>query len=327
MGPEALSQVLRQIDFIAEDDNLLVGLDKSDDAIAYQLNDQQIIVQSVDFFTPIVDDPYLFGQIAAANALSDIYAMGAKPILAMNIVGFPSCLDDAILRDILQGGADKVAEAGAIIAGGHTIQDDEPKYGLSVTGVAEKGQLLTNSNAQVGDKLILTKALGMGIMSTAIKGGLATGGIDNPVIKSMTTLNNKALEPMQKLKVNACTDITGFGLLGHVWELAAGSKVGIEIFSAELPIFEGIIDYAEMGLVPEGAYSNRQYLKDKIKFDANIKKSLIDILFDPQTSGGLLISVPADKAADLLIELYTLGVDKATVIGEVIDEEGIIRVR
>ncbi|TDX45187.1 selenophosphate synthase [Orenia marismortui] len=327
MGPEALSQVLRQIDFIAEDDNLLVGLDKSDDAIAYQLNDQQIIVQSVDFFTPIVDDPYLFGQIAAANALSDIYAMGAKPILAMNIVGFPSCLDDGILRDILQGGADKVAEAGAIIAGGHTIQDDEPKYGLSVTGVADKGQLLTNSNAQVGDKLILTKALGMGIMSTAIKGGLAIGGIDNPVIKSMTTLNNKALEPMQKLKVNACTDITGFGLLGHVWELAAGSKVGIEISSAELPIFEGIVDYAEMGLVPEGAYSNRQYLKDKIKFDANIKKSLIDILFDPQTSGGLLISVPADKAADLLIELYTLGVDKATVIGEVIDEEGIIRVR
>ncbi len=318
MGPEALSQVLRQVDFEVDDDKLLVGLDKADDAIAYQLNDEQILIQSVDFFTPIVDDPYLFGQIAAANALSDIYAMGGKPLLAMNVVGFPSCLEDSILTKILQGGADKVAEAGAIIAGGHTVQDDEPKYGLSVTGLVKEEDLLTNSQAKVGDKLILTKPLGMGIMATAIKGEMDEGGMSNPVIKAMATLNDKAAEVMQRVGVNACTDITGFGLLGHVWELASGSDVEIEIYSSEVPVFDQILDYAEMGLVPAGAYTNRNYLEGNVHLEEGVSTALSDILFDPQTSGGLLISLPEEKVSDLLIELYGAGVDDATIVGEVV---------
>ncbi|SFL19756.1 selenophosphate synthase [Halanaerobium salsuginis] len=317
MGPDSLAQVLRQVDFKTFDKKLLVGLDKSDDAIAYQLNKSQVIVQSVDFFTPIVDDPYLFGQIAAANALSDIYAMGAEPILAMNIVGFPSCLSENILAKILQGGAAKVAEAGAIIAGGHTIQDDEPKYGLSVTGLVEPAKLLTNSGCQPGDKLILTKPLGMGIMATAIKAGLAEGGLENEVVKAMADLNKTAAKVMQKIGVNACTDITGFGFLGHSLELAKGSKVGIEIFSQDIPIFSEITEYAEMGLVPAGAYTNKNYLADQLTLAPGLAETTSDILFDPQTSGGLLISVSSAKVADLLIELYAAGIEQATVVGEV----------
>ena len=318
MGPEALSQVLRQVDFNFDDKNLIVGLDKSDDAIAYQLNEEQIIIQSIDFFTPIVDDPYMFGQIAAANALSDIYAMGGQPLTAMNVVGFPSCLDREILSEILQGGSDKVSEAGAIIAGGHTVEDDEPKYGLSVMGQTKPGQLLTNDNAQVGDKLILTKPLGMGIVSTAIKGGTADEQVAQEVIAAMARLNNKAGQVMHDFGVNACTDITGFGLLGHALELAKGSNLQIEINAKGVPVFEQVIDYAEMGLVPAGAYSNQEYLEEDIDFAADIEDSLIDILYDPQTSGGLLISVPKEQASDLLIELYSLGVDDAAVIGEVV---------
>jgi selenide,water dikinase len=317
MGPDSLAQVLRQVDFKTVDKKLLVGLDKSDDAIAYQLNKDQVIVQSVDFFTPIVDDPYLFGQIAAANALSDIYAMGAEPILAMNIVGFPSCLSENILAKILQGGAAKVAEAGAIIAGGHTIQDDEPKYGLSVTGLVKPAKLLTNAGCQPGDKLILTKPLGMGIMATAIKGGLAVGGLENEVVRAMAELNKNAAQVIQEIGVNACTDITGFGFLGHSLELAKGSKVGIEIFSQEIPIFPEIIEYAEMGLVPAGAYTNKNYLVDQLDLAPGLSETMRDILFDPQTSGGLLISVPSAKAADLLIELYAAGIEEAAVVGEV----------
>jgi len=317
MSPQALSRVLHQVDFRSGDERLLVGLDKSDDAIAYQFSDDKILIQSVDFFTPIVDDPYLFGQIAATNALSDIYAMGGRPLLAMNVVAFRTCLGEKVLAEILQGGADKVAEAGAIIAGGHTIQDDEPKYGLSVTGVIEEGKLLTNSEAQVGDLLILTKPLGMGVVSTAIKGGLITNIKDHPAVKAMRTLNNKAVAPMQEIGVNACTDVTGFGLLGHLWEMAKGSDVEMEVFASELPIFADALEYAEMGMIPEGAYSNRDYLEGKIEFATGIEQNIADILFDPQTSGGLLISVSEDKAADLLIELYALGIDDATVIGKV----------
>jgi selenide,water dikinase len=326
MGPKALSQVLRKVDFSCDDQNLIVGLDKADDAIAYQLNPQQIIIQSLDFFTPIVDDPYLFGQIAAANALSDIYAMGGQPITAMNIVGFPSCLEQQVLSEILQGGADKVAEAGAIIAGGHTVEDDEPKYGLSVTGQTKPGQLLTNDNAQVGDKLILTKSLGMGIVSTAIKGGIADQQVQDKVQQAMARLNNRAGEVMHDYGVNACTDITGFGLLGHAWELAEGSNLKLEINASEVPIFPEVVDYAEMGLVPAGSYRNQEYLEEHIDYTVEINDSLIDILFDPQTSGGLLISVPEEQAADLLIELYDLGVDDATVIGRVVNGRPGIRV-
>lgn len=318
MGPQALSQVLRQVDFNADDENLIVGLEKADDAIAYQVNPEQIVIQSIDFFTPIVDDPYMFGQIAAANALSDVYAMGGTPLTAMNVVGFPNCLQGDVLSKILQGGADKVAEAGAVIAGGHTVEDDEPKYGLSVMGQAEPEQLLTNDNAQVGDKLILTKPLGMGIVSTAIKGGLADEDIKEVVIDSMARLNNQAGEVMHDYGVNACTDITGFGLLGHLWELAENSGVKIEVTADEVPIFDKVVEYAEMGLVPAGAHSNKKHLEQHIEFGPEVEESMIDILFDPQTSGGLLISVPQDQVSDLLIELYGLGVDEAGVVGEVV---------
>ncbi|GAB6138063.1 selenide, water dikinase SelD [Halanaerobaculum tunisiense] len=324
MGPKALSQVLRQVEFGGEDENLLVGLDQVDDAIAYQTAKEQIVIQSVDFFTPIVDDPYLFGQIAAANALSDIYAMGGEPMLAMNIVGFPSCLEQEVLSQILQGGADKVAEAGAIVAGGHTVQDDEPKYGLSVMGQTTPDQLLTNDQAQVGDKLILTKPLGMGIISTAIKGGV----IDNAdsVVAAMARLNNQAGQVMHDFGVNACTDITGFGLLGHVWELATASDVGVEIFSADVPVFKEVIEYAAMGLVPGGAYTNQDYLEDHVKISGDIKEAVVDVLFDPQTSGGLLLSIPAEQATELLSELNSLGVSEANIVGEVVANDNAARI-
>ena len=325
MGPRALSQVLRQVSFVNTDQNLLVGIETGDDATVYKINDEKALIQSVDFFTPVVDDPYLYGQIAASNALSDIYAMGGKPFLAMNIVGFPECLSKDLLVQILQGGADKVKEAGASMAGGHTVKDDEPKYGLSVTGFVHPDNLLTNSNAKPGDKLILTKPLGTGIIISAIKGGLEDGGIENAAVKSMVELNDKPVEVLKKYKVNACTDITGFGLMGHLTEMVKGSHVEITIDTEEVPIFEGAVDYAQMGLFPEGGYANKENYEEMVSKKMNIDASIEDLLYDPQTSGGLLFSVPGETASDVLIELYSLGVDDAAVIGEVNEgEDGII---
>lgn len=328
MGPKTLSQVLRQIDFGVKDENLLVGLDTADDATVYKLDDNRALIQSVDFFTPVVDDPYLFGQVAACNALSDIYAMGGKPLLAMNIVCFPDCLDQDVLVEILKGGADKAEEAGAIIAGGHTVRDDEPKYGLAVSGMVEPENLLANSSAQPGDKLILTKPIGTGIMITALKGGLVEGTRDNPAVSSMLTLNDKAVDPMKQIGVNACTDITGFGLLGHVLELARGSNVEVVLDTDQVPLFTGVKDYAEMGMVPGGAYSNQENFIEDIEFENDIPETTRDIFFDPQTSGGLLISVSDKKAAELVTELHKNGVKEAAIIGEVKkDKKGKIRLR
>jgi len=295
----------------------MVGIETGDDATVYKIDEERALIQSVDFFTPVVDDPYLYGQIAASNAISDIYAMGGKPFLAMNIVGFPECLSQDLLVKILQGGADIVKKAGASMAGGHTVKDDEPKYGLSVTGFVHPDNLLTNSNAQVGDKLILTKPLGTGVIISAIKGGLEEGGLDNEAVKSMVELNDKPVEVLKEYKVNACTDITGFGLMGHLTEMVKGSNVQIEIETEEVPIFKGSIEYAEMGLLPEGAYSNKENYEEMVIKKYNINESIEDLLYDPQTSGGLLLAVPEESASDLLIELYGLGVDKAAVIGEV----------
>ena len=295
----------------------MVGIETGDDATVYKIDEERALIQSVDFFTPVVDDPYLYGQIAASNAISDIYAMGGKPFLAMNIVGFPECLDQDLLVKILQGGADIVKKAGASMAGGHTVKDDEPKYGLSVTGFVHPDNLLTNSNAQVGDKLILTKPLGTGVIISAIKGGLEEGGLDNEAVKSMVELNDKPVEVLKEYKVNACTDITGFGLMGHLTEMVKGSNVQIEVDTEEVPIFDGAINYAQMGLFPEGGYSNKENYEEMVIKKYDINESIEDILYDPQTSGGLLISVPGQKASDLLIELFSLGVDKAAVIGEV----------
>lgn len=307
---------------------MLVGLDTSDDAAVYKLDDKKAIIQTLDFFTPIVDDPYLFGQIAAANSLSDVYAMGGKPILALNIVCFPSCLSMDILAQILKGGADKVKEAGALLVGGHTVDDNEPKYGLSVTGIVHPDKVKSNSGAKVGDLLVLTKPLGLGILNTALKAGLLSDEIIDKAVEIMASLNNIAAEGMEGLDISSCTDITGFGLLGHAYEMARGSNVTLVIDSKKIPIIEGTIENANMGLVPAGAYRNRDYLKGKIEFYDGVETYMKDILFDPQTSGGLLISVNKDSV-NQLIDFYTknLKTDFA-IIGEVVKkEENFIKVK
>lgn len=318
-----MSQVLRHLPKI-EDKNLLVGLDTSDDAAVYYLNEETALVQTVDFFTPIVDEPYIFGQIAAANALSDIYAMGGKPLTALNIVGFPTCsLPLTVLEEILRGGAEKVIEAGAVIAGGHTIQDDEPKYGLSILGTVHPQRIITNGGAQVGDGLILTKPLGTGIIATATKGGLVSEEAREKAIQSMITLNKRAAELMQEFKAHSCTDITGFGFLGHAWEMAKASEVILEITMAQVPVLPGTREYANMGLVPAGAYQNKEYLRGKVEFSEQIDQVQQDLLFDPQTSGGLLISLPSEN-----IQKFLTAYPEGVLIGKVLEKSsGMIKVK
>lgn len=320
VGPDILAQVLCHLPKTV-DDNLIVGLDTSDDAAVYKLNDDLAMIQTLDFFTPIVDDPYTFGQIAAANSLSDVYAMGGEPKLAMNIVCFPNCLDPSILTEILKGGYDKVKEAGALVVGGHTVEDDEPKYGLSVTGFAHPSKILTNSNARPGDLLILTKPLGVGIINTAVKGELADKDSYDEAVMVMATLNKYAKEAMDQVPgINSLTDITGFGLLGHGLEMAMASNVSIRIYHKNIPVITKALEYAGMGLVPAGAYSNREYVGRRVLIDERVPKSMEDILFDPQTSGGLLISIEKDKA-DLLLDKLTKIPTKYAVVGEVIEKQ------
>lgn len=297
-------------------DNLIVGIETSDDAAVYKLNEEMATIQTLDFFTPIVDDPYTFGQIAAANSLSDVYAMGGKPVVALNIVGFPNCLPIEILGDILRGGADKVLEAGAVIVGGHSVQDDEPKYGLSVTGIVHPQKVLKNYGCREGDVLVLTKPLGTGIINTAIKGEIASKEAYDEAVKVMSTLNKYAGEIIVNHNINACTDITGFGLMGHGYEMAAGSEVTLKIDAKAVPFISYAKEYAEMGLVPEGSYSNRNYLEGKYKL-INVKDWMEDILFDPQTSGGLFISIPKKDSEALMKELSELSMPSA-IVGEVL---------
>ena len=299
------------------DPRLLVGIETADDAGVYQINETTALIQTLDFFTPIVDDPYMFGQIAAANSLSDVYAMGGKPLTAMNIVAFPiGCLPAEVLGDILRGGQDKVIEAGAVIVGGHSIEDSEPKYGLSVTGIVHPDKILTNAGAQPGDLLILTKAIGTGVLSTAAKANLFPEGVA-AAVDSMAALNRTAAEVALQSKVHACTDITGFGLLGHVYEMASGSGVSIKLQSASIPLLPDAAAAAAMGLVPGGAYTNREYFKT-VTIDSSVPVYIQDLCFDPQTSGGLLFSVPADRANELLQKLQQAGIKQAAIIGEVI---------
>lgn len=298
------------------DPRVLVGIDTADDAGVFLLNEDVALIQTLDFFTPIVDDPYLFGQIAAANSLSDVYAMGGKPLTAMNIVAFPVCkLSAEVLLAILSGGQQKILEAGAVMVGGHTIEDDEPKYGLSVTGIVHPSRVLTNAGAKVGDALILTKALGTGVLYTAMRAELFAEGV-TAAANSMAQLNRYAAEVMERFPVNACTDITGFGLLGHVYELSAASGVEVELFSATVPLLPGAADAAGMGLVPAGAYANRDYLK-AVEFAPSVKENIRDLLYDPQTSGGLLISLPQIHADEMLQQLSKAGIAAAKCIGRV----------
>ena len=296
-------------------------MERAEDAGVYKLTDDLAVIQTLDFFTPIVDDPYSFGQVAAANALSDVYAMGGRPLTAMNIVCFPiKTMDISVLQEILAGGLEKVHEAGAIVVGGHTVEDDELKYGLSVTGVIHPAKVVLNTGARAGDRLILTKPLGTGIISTAIKGGVASAGAEAKIVKSMTTLNRKAAELMQETGVHAGTDVTGFGLLGHAGEMIDGSDVGMVIHSAAVPFFTEAKEYAEKGLTPGGLHRNREFRASMVSMKKSVPDYMADILFDPQTSGGLLISVAPEKAQDLLARMHREGIPEAALVGEVVAE-------
>lgn len=302
------------------DENLLVGIETSDDAAVYKITEEVALIQTVDFFTPIVDDPYTFGQIAAANSLSDVYAMGGEPKIALNIVGFPNCLSPDVLGDILAGGADKVKEAGAVLVGGHTVQDDEPKYGLCVSGFVHPDKLFKNYGCKVGDVLILTKQIGSGIVNTAIKADMTDDKTIEEAVLVMKTLNKKAKEAAQKFEIHACTDITGFGLLGHSVEMASASGVSFELNVEEINYIQNAIQYAKMGLIPGGAYKNREHFGKTVD-TGEVEEHYIDLLFDPQTSGGLLFSVTPEQADNLLAECLRKGIETSvSVIGRVVEK-------
>jgi selenide,water dikinase len=307
---------------------VLVGLETSDDAGVYRLNDEMALVQTVDFFTPIVDDPFTFGQVAAANALSDVYAMGGTPLTAMNLVAFPiQTLSSSILKEILRGGLSKIDEAGVALVGGHTIEDQEIKYGLSVTGIVHPDKILSNAKAVAGDKLVLTKPLGTGIISTALKAGMASGKAIKEMVESMIALNQKASERMKTFGAHACTDITGFGLIGHALEMVTASRIGMVIDSKQIPLLSGVMEYTGLGLIPGGAHSNRRFYSCRVEVDPSVSNLLMDILYDPQTSGGLLISLPSGQAKALVEALKSEGGLDSSIIGEVIAEpEGKIRI-
>ena len=279
------------------------------------------MIQTVDFFTPIVDDPYTFGQIAAANALSDIYAMGGEPKVALNIVGFPNCLDPAILGEILAGGAAKVKEAGAVLVGGHSVQDDEPKYGLCVSGFVHPDKIFKNYGCKPGDVLILTKQIGSGVINTAIKADMASEEAQQEAIQVMSTLNKKGKEIVDKHPVTACTDITGFGLLGHCVEMASASEVTFEIDVENIAYMQDAVSYAKMGLVPAGAYRNREHAEAHVE-QGDVAEHYVDLLYDPQTSGGLLISIAPEYVDDILKACEEKKMEtKVSIIGKVVEKK------
>ena len=323
MGPGALSAVLAGLR-LPSHPNLLIGLDVSDDAAVYQINADTALVQTVDFFPPIVDDPYTYGAIAAANALSDVYAMGGKPILALAIAAFPADLPSAMIRAILQGGADKVAEAGAVIAGGHTVVDKEPKYGLCVTGLIHPSRITPKANAQPGDVLLLTKPLGTGIITTAIKRNVGDAAHLAGAVASMLQLNRVAAEIVNAHHVHSVTDITGFGLLGHAAEIARNSGVGLRIEVAAVPLLPGALVYATNGIAPGGLFTNQRFVEqdDYVRYAPAIDLGRKLLLFDPQTSGGLLIVAAPTEAAAIAADCAAEG-QPCWRIGAVVAGSGI----
>jgi len=303
-----------------KNDKLIVGLETSDDACVYKINDELAMIQTVDFFTPVVDDPYTFGQIAAANSLSDIYAMGGEPALALNIIGFPNCLSPDVMAEILKGGASKVIEAGATIAGGHSVEDDEPKYGMCVTGFINPDKVLKNYGAKPGDVLILTKPVGTGIINTAYKAELCSKETENKAIHVMASLNKNAKRVIEHYPVSCCTDITGFGLAGHSAEMAEASEVTFIIDIKKVPVIGNVFDYAEMGLVPAGAYRNRKYFSDRVCVDG-VEERYVDLAFDPQTSGGLLLAVNEKYTEEILGKLSESLDTEFAVVGNVTEKK------
>ncbi len=306
---------MSSIDFPVNED-VLVGMGTADDAGVYRVSDDLALIQTVDFFTPIIDDPYDFGRIAVANSLSDVYAMGGSPKTAMNIVAYPlERLGQEPLREMLAGGAEALKSADTVLLGGHSVEDDELKYGLSVTGFVHPLEILTNQGLQPGDCLILTKPLGTGIINTAIKGGLASVELIRKVTDLMATLNRQAANTMKSFEISACTDVTGFGLLGHLAEMISDTGVGVTIKTGEVPVLEEAVEFGSMGLVPVGAHNNRIYRKEMILASDDFNPVMRDILFDPQTSGGLLIGCDEKLAPELVRRLRSDGAEEATIIG------------
>lgn len=309
------------------DPNVLIGTRTADDAAVYRISDELAIVQTVDYFTPVVDDPYVFGQITAANSLSDIYAMGARPLFALNIAGFPAdTLPLEVLSKILQGGADKAAEAGISIIGGHTIKDPEPKYGMAVTAVIHPERVISNAGARPGDRLILTKPLGIGIVTTAMKQGKASPQAVDEVVEIMRTLNRDAAEAMVAVGVHACTDVTGFGFLGHLSEMVRGSGVGAVIDLGGVPVIEEAWRLVKEGIAPGGSRRNLEFLRERLLPGAGVGEDELLLLADAQTSGGLLIAVAPERVEKLKEELASRGVPVAAEVGEIVpDPESRIR--
>jgi selenide, water dikinase len=300
--------------------NLIVGLESPDDAGVYKLDSNTALIQTLDFLTPVTDSPYEFGQIAAANSLSDVYAMGGSPITVMNIVCFPGKdMAESILTETLQGGLDKIDESGATLVGGHTVDDPEFKYGLSVTGIVHPDKVLTNSGAQSGDVIILTKPVGTGIMSTAIKKRVAKEEHVKEVVKVMSMLNKTAAGVMSQFQVNACTDVTGFGLAGHLLEMAKGSKKYIRLETQKVPLLNNVLDFANRGMVPGGASKNRIFFEKFIQVGKSVDRAMLDLMFDPQTSGGLLISLKKEEGKAFIEKMETLE-QKTWIIGKIIND-------
>ncbi len=300
-----------------EHPDLLVGSSTGDDAAVYRLDDRIGLVLTVDFFTPITDDPYEFGSVAAANSLSDVYAMGGRPLVALNVVGFPAALAGEMLGDVLRGGYDKAAEANCLIVGGHTVDDNEPKYGLSVVGLVEPGRQVTNAGAKPGDVLVLTKPLGTGIVATGCKAGVAPPGSVEFAVEIMATLNRAASEAMMEVGVNACTDVTGFGLMGHLTGMLRASGVSAELSVSAAPVLPGALELLEQGVAPGGTHRNQAGVEDSVDWDDAVSANDRLLLCDAQTSGGLLISVPEDRLPRLLEELESRGVDTRSIVGRI----------
>ncbi len=325
LAPGYLSQVLAGLPRV-EDPRLLVGFDASDDAYVYDLGDGRGLVGTTDFFPPMVDDPFLFGQVAAANALSDVWAMGGRPALALNLLCFPNCLGLEVAGQILAGGADKCREAGVIVAGGHSINGREPKFGLAVTGFVELDHMLANGDAREGDALVLTKALGTGVLTTAYKAQLLDEAGVKVATDSMICLNKYGAEALDGLDAHAATDVTGFSLMGHACEMAEASGVTLEIRASDVPVMERAREMAQMGLIPAGAYRNRDFFGPRVQMGADVPLDLADVLYDPQTSGGLLVALPEAEAEGYAARLRDLG-QPAAVIGRVVGKsEGSVRV-
>ncbi|MDA3832908.1 MAG: selenide, water dikinase SelD [Spirochaetales bacterium] len=322
LGPELLDKVLCGLKQ-PEYKNLISDFGTSDDAGIYKINNETALVQTIDFFPPIVDDPYIFGQIAAANALSDVYAMGGKPITALSLVCFPK--DKArieTLRKIMDGGLNKLIEAKTALVGGHSIEDDELKFGFSICGIVHPDKVLYNNRPGKNEKLILTKAIGTGLINTALRGGIASENAIEAAIESMRTLNKKAAQIIGSYNVSSCTDVTGFGLIGHACEMIAQAETGLRIFGSRIPFLPDVKEYAQMGLIPAGTYRNRDYRLAFVNNSDSIERLTLDLLFDPQTSGGLLFTIPDFEADSICEKMNKKGV-AATVIGETSETKGI----